>query len=735
MSTLEQTDISTELWPLLSALCDEQLPAEGYARLEELVLSSPANCRAYVNYLDLHGTLAWNAGYRTESATDDHIGPQFLEDDLRTWAAGQESLPQQQRSWITQRWNAGLAAAIAVCVLLSWGLANWWLPGADASGQQPVLAANQHPSREIVGPSAPNPGTQPANSAANGTPKRSFDAVVIAQGVSGKNQNATPAESDLPSHDKTLAATQRNDQSPATGTNSLDQEPASQQQVVSFINDQLGQRWKQVGVEPSPLADDAEWLRRVSLDVVGYIPPVTEVDRFLSDKSPRKRREKLNQLLDDPGFARNMAVIWGNLLVGRSPRPEVNRPALLAFLRQSFERNRPWPEIVYDLVAAEGRVDENGAANFLVAHLNGGAIPATSITARLFLGMQLQCAQCHNHPFNDWKQEQFWAFNSFFQQAEVVRLERRDPVSGRMEVASVTLRTKEIGGPVYFETRNGLMKVAYPAFQGQKIDAGESTNRRNELARLMTQGEISYLAPAFVNRIWAHFLGRAFTPVVDDLSPHIPPSHPELLDRLSEEFVRSQYDIKALIRWVCLSDAYQRSSRFGDKNLQDDPERGELPLFSRVYVKPLSAEQLYDSLQVATTGSWVSERDAATTEQQQVAWMQQFVRPFETEENDEATTFEGSITQSLLMMNGELVHNATRMEPGTWLHQLIISKKSDTDRIQALFKAALSRPASQKELAAARKLLHTGGLRGNPEEAYQDLYWAFLNSNEFILNH
>jgi len=513
---------------------------------------------------------------------------------------------------------------------------------------------------------------------------------------------------------------------------------ASSTKIIAFVNHELKATWDRSEISPSAKADDAEWLRRLHLDLLGHIPAVSDVEKFIANRSPTKRSIEIDRLLDSPAFARNFAAIWTNLLVGRLPREEVNRQALATFLRQSFGRNRPWHEIVFDLVAAEGRTDQNGAANFLVAHLNGGAIPATGITSRLFLGAHLQCAQCHNHPFSDSKQEQFWAFNSFFQQAVVVRVPKYDAKTGRMVVAGIELATKDIDGPVYYETRSGLMKVAYPAFGTTKVDTSQVTSRRRELARLMTEREDSGLAPAFINRMWAHFHGRGFTAVVDDMGPHAPPSHPQLLDRLSEEFVHSGYDIKQLIRWICNSDSYQLTSKFGENNDKDDPETGEPPVFSHMYVKPMSPEQMYDSLVVATQGQLAGGPTLDQSDRTRDEWLKQFIVSFETEENDEVSTLNGSITQSLLMMNGDLIQKATEVQAGTWLHKLLAAKGNDTERIQALFTAALSRPATTRELAGVRKILKSNANHNKPgaiESAYQDIYWALLNSNEFILNH
>ena len=189
-------------------------------------------------------------------------------------------------------------------------------------------------------------------------------------------------------------------------------------ELINFINAQIRQGWVDNGVRPTEPADDAEWVRRVHLDIVGHIPDLETVQKFIADKDKAKRSKLIDKLLDeDPSFVRNFTTIWTNNLIGRATPRDINRSALQKFLRDSFGKNRGWNEIVSDLLTAEGNSDQNGAANYLLSHLNEGAVPATAISAKLFLGMQVQCTQCHNHPFNEWKQNTFWEFNSFFKQA------------------------------------------------------------------------------------------------------------------------------------------------------------------------------------------------------------------------------------------------------------------------------------------------------------------------------
>ncbi|MFM8218845.1 MAG: DUF1549 domain-containing protein, partial [Planctomycetaceae bacterium] len=170
----------------------------------------------------------------------------------------------------------------------------------------------------------------------------------------------------------------------------------SYRELIDFINQQVRKGWSENGMVPSAVADDAEWVRRVHLDIVGHIPDLDTVEAFLADKSADKRAKLIDKLLEDPGYVRQMTTIWTNLLIGRATPQNISRPALQKFLRTSFGKNRGWDKIVVDLLTAEGHFEENGATNFLLSHLNEGAVPATAISARLFLGIQVQCTQCHN---------------------------------------------------------------------------------------------------------------------------------------------------------------------------------------------------------------------------------------------------------------------------------------------------------------------------------------------------
>jgi hypothetical protein len=548
---------------------------------------------------------------------------------------------------------------------------------------------------------------------------------------------AEPAWVDPPQPQETLPVEER--PHPDSVELALDESlPASAQRPVALINHYIRAGWEAAGIAPAERADDAAWLRRAYLNLAGRIPSAEEARRFLDDRRSHKRQRLIDELLDDPASIRHLTTQWANLLVGRAPGPKVNRPALEKFLRTSFAAERGWDEIVADLVAAEGRSDENGAANFLIAHLNNQAVPATAITARLFLGEQVQCTQCHNHPFGTARQTDFWEFNSFFHQTEAVLLTERDPTTGRVKSQAMELVSHPLGGPTFYETVNGVMKAVYPRYRGKEVSAEPDVNRRRELARLMVEEDGLRLAMAFVNRTWKQFFGHGFTRHVDDMGPHSPPSHPELLNELAGAFRRNGYNVKDLMRWICLSEPYQLSSRFHEGNRIDDPDRGETPLFSRVYPQPMSLEQLYDSFLMATKAHQQGATDWTSAEQRRQEWLRQFIVSFQTEENDEANTFEGTVTQALALMNGPMTETALEPTPGTYLGEVLRAPGSDVEKIERLCLAALSRKPSAKELAVMQKLVRESGPspvrpQATGAEGYQDLFWALLNSNEFAV--
>ncbi len=536
---------------------------------------------------------------------------------------------------------------------------------------------------------------------------------------------------------------------------------------VKRINAEIRQLWTEYQLKPSVTCEDDQWCRRVYLDILGRIPTVAELQRFTASRGSSKRVELVDRLLNDPAhaadYARNWMTIWTNILIGRSGGSERNsltsRAGMQQYLRDSFAVNKGYDQLVYELVTATGSNAPdtegfNGAVNFLTMKVNEeNATLATAATARVFLGLQVQCTQCHNHPFNSWKQQKFWELNAFFRQTRALRRFE----AGTRSVVSAELVNEDFLGQesnpdpdraaIFYELRNGLLRVAYPVFvDGTEIDQSghvQQSNRREQLGRLVLKSE--YLDRMLINRYWAHFLGYGFTKPIDDMGPHNIPSHPALLDYLAQEIRRQEYNLKELIRWIALSEPYSLSSRMTRQNERDDPTLGEAPKFSHFYLRQMRPEELYESLLVATRAGQ-SRGDYESQERAKANWLSQFITASGNDEGDETTTFNGTIPQALMMFNGRLIKSATSGEPDGFLGQVAHSSGSFGDAVQRLFLAGLSRQPTREELGMANQLVlsrargsyprRRGGAATAPNlAALQDLWWAILNSNEFILNH
>jgi hypothetical protein len=537
---------------------------------------------------------------------------------------------------------------------------------------------------------------------------------------------------------------------------------------VRRINEEIRRVWEDNKLRPSAAATNGEWCRRVYLDILGRVPTVQELREFLTGKDSGNKAKLVNKLLHDAAYtedyARNWTTIWTTILIGRTGgldrRTLINREGMQKYLRDSFAREKPYNTMAYELITASGSTtpgqkDFNGAANFLVMKLDENGAQATAMTSKIFLGLQVQCTQCHNHPFNEWKQQKFWEFNAFFRQTRALR----EFAQGGREVTNVKLVNQDFKGEgtgaaaneaiIYYELRNGLLQSAFPVFvDGTEISKSgylSDCDRRTELGKLVLQSP--YLDKTIVNRMWHHFLGYGFTKPIDDLGPHNTPSHPALLDYLGEEVRNNKYNLKDLIKWIVLSEPYSLSSKITSSNKGDDPLLGETPKFSHFYMRQMQAEELYQSLLVATRAEQLA-MPADQLEKMKSDWMQQFVTAFGTDEGDESTTFNGTIPQSLMLMNGDLVKKAIDIKEGTFLQKLASSNIKPVEKVQYLFEAALARRPTQAEIGVTNQLLAREMQRQMPVKgkkteplvdptalALQDIFWAVLNSNEFILQH
>jgi hypothetical protein len=480
-------------------------------------------------------------------------------------------------------------------------------------------------------------------------------------------------------------------------------------QMTERIDLLLAERWRAAGVEPAPLSDDANFLRRLHLDLTGVIPHVADVQEFLVDENPDKRRELVDRLLVSPGHYTHLADVWRDLMLPRKidPQQAAGLIGLQNWLRRQFVDNRRYDRIVADLLVATGG-DEAGPALFYTA-LGVKPEELGTATSRIFLGIRLDCAQCHNHPFDKWTQEDFWGYAAFFAQ-----LQQRTTNAATMRLVDVD------GGEVRIPDSDKVVPTRYPG--GATVDEGDRGTRRQQLAIWMVSRENPYLGRAAVNLVWSELFGRGLVEPLDDFGDHNPPSHPELLQELSDWFVTTGYDLQRLYRVLANTKAYQLSSVV-TSGTAPPPE-----LFARMTVKTLTAEQLYDSLGRAAlrAGSDGQERLADPRRQ---AFLIKLLAQTRT-----PTDFEFGVPQALTLMNGaELVAVTNEAQSGL-LQALEAPYLDDGQRVDLLFLATLSRPPRTAERSEFLEYV-TSQPEKERQQALGDVVWALVNSAEFMLNH
>jgi hypothetical protein len=497
--------------------------------------------------------------------------------------------------------------------------------------------------------------------------------------------------------------------------------------LAAKIDQLIAIRWAAEKVTPAPLADDGAFLRRLSLDVIGRISSISETRHFLRDPNSGKREQAIEHLLDGPGYVNNFTNIWRDLLL-----PEANADFQQRFftanmerwLRKEFSENVSYDRMVHELLTVKMPNDrrnmyfnpqQQGEPSPLAFYQSKQGKPENlaASTARLFLGIRLECAQCHNHPFGRWTREQFWGQAAFF--GGIKALGQNGPFTPLTEVAD----RRELGIP-------GTERVAQARFLDDKEPKWRyKVSSRATLADWMTAPDNPFFARAAVNRLWAHFFGVGLVDPVDDLNDENKPSHPELLDELARQFVSHGFDSRFLIRAITLSKTYQLSS------VHPAATPPDVRLFAYMPVKGLSQDQLMESLSL-TIGvqSMAANQRRNFFDQSQMSFSSKFVS------QDKRTEYQTSIPQALALMNNQLVTNATHPQRSQFLAAVANAPFLDTDsRIETLYLAALSRKPGPDELEKLRRYVEKGGTAKDSKTALGDVFWALLNSPEFFLNH
>ena len=524
-------------------------------------------------------------------------------------------------------------------------------------------------------------------------------------------------------------------QQPAT------RQPADQGKLSAFalsdrVDRHVSARWRKEGVKPTAAADDATFYRRVHLDLVGKIPTILEIRDFLSDDRPDKRKIWVEKLLESDEFADHFANVYRQMML---PTVE-NQEAIFSlggfenWLRKKLKENVPYDKMVRELLTANvqpgagfrGQEDMSNAnpvafyaANEYKAENLAGA------AARLFLGVKIECAQCHKHPFADWTQKQFWEFAVFFT--------RVNP-NGQVEIDDngnqvVKPQPKNVALEPQITIPKTDIVVKAKFLDGKSPIWTTGMDPRKVLSEWITSPSNEYFARITVNQMWHYFFGTGLVDPFDDFGDHNPATHPELLDELSEQFVKSGYDLKYLARTIVNSKTYQLSSTPTIKK-RDDDDPENMRLFARMPLRQLSGEQLFDSLAEVMEYKVDRTRQAFALGQTP---REEFLAKFNNPENKRVDTHT-SILQALHLMNGKFMANATSLEKNKTLATVAASSASIPAKVETLFLVTLARPPRPEELE--RMVSHVNN--GPMEEQAQrlgDIMWVLLNSAEFSLNH
>ncbi len=498
--------------------------------------------------------------------------------------------------------------------------------------------------------------------------------------------------------------------------------------LAAQIDHLVTARWQAERIEPSAAADDAEFLRRVYLDLTGRIPAVSEACEFLDDPAPDKRERLVDKLLAGPRYVTHFTNVWRALLLRDSSgngELQFYVPGFEAWLRERIAENAGYDRMVREIITAsfgdgEGDARQGEGNATPVAFLQANELKPENLagsTARLFLGIKLECAQCHNHPFATWTRDQFWSYTAFFtglgpQQRGGVLAVLQDLFSRQ-------------GLPI-----PGTDRMALPRFlDNSEPQWAAGRGVRATLADWITAPANPFFARAISNRMWAYFFGSGLVEPLDGFDDESLASDRKLLDELARQLVEHDFDLKFLIRAMTATRLYQLTS------VAARPGDDALRLFARMPVRALTPEQLYDSLVQATgyaDGFPANPRFAAfDTNSPRAMFLAQFAN-----QNEKRTDGETSILQALTLMNGLISGDATNLERSRTLAAVADAPFLDTaGRIETLYLATLTRRPHDQEMERMVGYVASGGPTGDPKHALADVFWALLNSGEFMLTH
>jgi hypothetical protein len=483
---------------------------------------------------------------------------------------------------------------------------------------------------------------------------------------------------------------------------------------------------KMLSIPPSDLCTDAEFVRRAYLDLCGVLPAAKEVRTFLSSKAKDRRAKLIDGLLDRPEYADFWALKWADVLRSNRKTIEVKGTRVYQrWLRGQLARNRPFDQVVRDLLTARGSTFANPPANYYRVARDPQNLAET--TAQLFFGVRMQCAKCHNHPFERWTQDDYYSLAAFFARVrhKPSAVEPAGAGAGGAAEVIFVARDGEVAHP-----RTG--KVMSPRVLGLAAPVPAGKDRRQVLADLVTSPRNPFFAKSVVNRIWFHLNGRGIVDPVDDFRDSNPSANDELLDALAKDFVAHKYDLKRLIRAIMNSRTYQLSSE--PTKLNEDDNK----YFSHAVTRLLTAEQLLDAVCQATEVAEKFEGMPAGTRAVQLPdgdvnhpFLKTFGQPAREIACECEREGDSNLAQALQLINGSTINEKLR-NPANRLGKLLAKKLKPEEVLAELYLATLSRPPTAAE---AKELLQYVAEAKDKRKGWEDVHWTLLNSKEFLFRH
>lgn len=493
----------------------------------------------------------------------------------------------------------------------------------------------------------------------------------------------------------------------------------------NFVDEAIANKLRLLGIPPSAIADDSTFLRRVYLDVIGKLPSESEVRAFLADTDPVKRDKMVDRLVDSPEYADFFANKWNFVLRNkkRTPADLAGTFAMHQWIRNALYENKPYDQFVRDVLTASGDYETNPPVVWFreVTQAN----EQVEDTAQLFLGLRIQCARCHHHPFEKWSQDDYYGMAAFFSRVGSKNGDGRNPRDKRVfHNDGVASAQNPKSGKNLPPTGLAAAPSVVPA----------DRDPRQYLVDWMADKQNPFFAKSLVNRYWKHFFDRGIVEPEDDMRETNPPSNPELLNKLAEHFISTGFDMKDLVRTICKSNTYQLSALPNEYNLKDKQN------FSRYYPRRLRAEPLYDALhQVTGTVENYGGLPGGTTAVQLAdsSTGPYFLKVFGQPQGDTACECERSqeanLAQSLHLLNSPEVQGKIGAATGRAVTMAKDTTRTDDEKVKELYRWVFSREPQGDELQIA--ISHINKNAANKQVAYEDVIWALVNTKEFLFNH